>query len=144
MSINYTGSLNYFSLCDKSHIAVYRHAVPLHYQNGRSANVPMFRENVPRIKKSKMKKLNFKKIMVDNNPTQLGYIFNQLGQLILFFEHPTLGDDYPVLCLMPDANIYATEFFDMGDFYEGSDYLPVLHQGAAMYHYEIMQSITTK
>lgn len=76
-----------------------------------------------------MKKLNYSRLM-NENPTKYGEIINQVGQLIEFYEHPTEGDRYPVIAVYHAEKLaIVTDFFDLGDFYEGSDYNPVYLHG---------------
>lgn len=60
-----------------------------------------------------------------SNPLLLGVITNSLGQRVEFYEHPFEGDMYPVIAVIEDKAM-NTGFFDMDDFYEGSEYLPYL------------------
>lgn len=76
-----------------------------------------------------MKKLNFEKLMAEN-PTEYSRIKNQLDQEIIFVEHPFEGEDYPVIAVFPQEKIAAcTDFYDTGDFYENSEYLPMFKDG---------------
>lgn len=76
-----------------------------------------------------MKKLNYTKLMA-NNPTKLGEVVNQIGQLVEFYEHPIQGDESPVIAVVNAENSAAiTDFYDLSDFYDGSDYNPVCING---------------
>lgn len=81
--------------------------------------------------------LDYNKLMA-KNPTELMSATNDLGQRITFVEHPTRGEEYPVIAVFKDqGKAFATEFFDCGDFYAGSDYMPVLTaEGRASYMFE--------
>lgn len=71
-----------------------------------------------------MKVLNHNKLM-RNNPTMLGSTVNQFNQRVMFFEHPIHGDTAPIIAVIEGVAV-ETEFWDTDDFYEGSDYMPVL------------------
>ena len=76
-----------------------------------------------------MEKLNYHKLMA-HNPDKIGQITNQRGQKIEFYEHPTKGDMYPVIAVYHKEKIaIATNFWDLGDFFEGSHYNPVYMHG---------------
>lgn len=73
-----------------------------------------------------MKKLNYTKLMA-SNPYVIQRSRNAQGQKMEFVEHPTEGDDYPVIVVFHDAKLaFNTGFFDTGDFHRSSDYMPVL------------------
>jgi hypothetical protein len=86
-----------------------------------------------------MKRLNNK--LNNLNPTVLGTITNQLNQTIELIEHPTLGDEYPIIARYTDAsgnvNTYATDFFDTADFYDDSEYNPIYIYGEMHCAFEI-------
>lgn len=71
-----------------------------------------------------MKKLSYDKLMA-HNPTQLDTMVNQRGQTVTFYEHPTAGDEWTVLGVI-DKTAFDTDFWDTGDFFEDSDYNPIL------------------
>lgn len=76
-----------------------------------------------------MKTLNYEKLMA-LNPTEYDRVTNQLGQEVVFYEHPIVGDDLPVIAVFHEQKVAAiTGFYDTGDFYEGSEYLPVCMHG---------------
>jgi len=76
-----------------------------------------------------MKELNYHRLM-DFKPNNIGSVINQLGQVIMFVEHPVLGDEYPVIAVFHEFEMAVnTEFFDMDDMYPGSEYLPVYRDG---------------
>lgn len=66
-------------------------------------------------------------------------IHNDIGQLIRFVEHPVHGDEHPVIAMFPDYGVaFDTTFFDCGDFYRGSDYLPhLMPDGQMKWKFEI-------
>jgi hypothetical protein len=70
------------------------------------------------------------------NPTKLGEIINSEGQLVEFFEDPIYGGDGFVLGKIGNV-LFSTGFYDLGDFFAGSDYLPVLlNTGAVICEFE--------
>ena len=60
-----------------------------------------------------------------DKPEELGRMTNQLGQTVIFYEHPRKGDEDFVYCLI-NGRLADTRFMDTADFYEGSDYMPCL------------------
>lgn len=65
-----------------------------------------------------------KKFMA-HNPTVLDTRVNSIKQVCTFFEHPTQGDSAFVYVMIGDI-LANTEFFELEDFYLGSDYEPHL------------------
>lgn len=61
--------------------------------------------------------LNYEKLM-NANPTKYGEMVNSLGQKIEFYEHPTRGDEYPVI-----AVCHELKLADNSTFYELDDML---------------------
>lgn len=50
------------------------------------------------------------------NPTKYGQITNKLGQTIEFLEHPTKGDEAPVICVCHELQLADySSFFDTDD-----------------------------
>ncbi len=50
------------------------------------------------------------------NPTQLGEMTNSLGQVITFYEHPTRGDEHPIIAVSHELQaIGNTEFYELDD-----------------------------
>lgn len=63
-------------------------------------------------------------------PTVYSTIVNQEGQTIEFVEHPIMGDEYPIIAVYHKEKVaVCTDFFDVSDFFEGSDYNPVYMHG---------------
>jgi hypothetical protein len=63
----------------------------------------------------KQQMLNYKKLM-SYNPTSFGTMTNSMGQLIEFIEHPTLGDEYPVIAVCHKlGKAGVTDFYDLDD-----------------------------
>ena len=85
-------------------------------------------------------KLNYDKLMA-LEPTEYGRAVNQLEQEIIFYEHPTQGDYYPVIAAFPEFKIaVCTDFYDLGDFCEGSEYMPVYieKEGIVVSYFELI------
>lgn len=77
--------------------------------------------------------------LMAQNPTQLNgeLLINSRGQSIDFYEHPIDGDESPVIAVCHDEELaYDTDFYDLEDFYEGSDYNPVLTDLEILCEYE--------
>ena len=59
--------------------------------------------------------MNYKKLM-SFNPTEYGLMINSQGQKIVFVEHPTKGDEYPVIAVCHELELAgATDFFELDD-----------------------------
>ena len=59
--------------------------------------------------------LNYEKLM-SQNPTSLGQHTNSMNQVVEFYEHPTLGDECPVICACHELKLAATsDFFETED-----------------------------
>ena len=62
--------------------------------------------------------LNFHKLQ-SQNPFVLGTMLNSLNQEIAFVEHPTLGDEYPVICVCEELELAsASSFYELDDMTE--------------------------
>ena len=73
-----------------------------------------------------MEQINYHQLM-DYNPFKLDTVVNQLGQTVDFYENPLRGDSDKVIAVFHNEKIAVkTDFYDCGDFYEDSDYNPVL------------------
>jgi|NOAtaT_6_FD_contig_21_9311423_length_885_multi_11_in_0_out_0_2 hypothetical protein len=73
-----------------------------------------------------MKALNYDNLMAQN-PTKYGQMTNSKGQSMTFFEHPTFGEEYPVIVVFTkERKAFCSDFFDTSDMWKGSDYEPVL------------------
>lgn len=60
-------------------------------------------------------KLNYTKLM-SHNPTQLGFMVNDKGQTITFYEHPLRGDEYPIIAVCHETEqAGCTDFFELDD-----------------------------
>ena len=82
-----------------------------------------------------MNKLNYTKLM-DANPMEYSEIVNQANQTISFMEHPYKGDEYPVIAVCHEREVaYCTDFWDIEDFFEGSDYLPIVREDGTMVNF---------
>jgi hypothetical protein len=59
--------------------------------------------------------LNYTKLM-NANPTKYGEMVNSIGQKIEFVEHPTKGDEHPVIAVCHELQLAAaTDFFELDD-----------------------------
>jgi hypothetical protein len=59
--------------------------------------------------------MNYQKLM-SLNPTSYGTMTNSKKQEIEFFEHPTRGDEYPVIAVCHDLQLAdKTDFWDLDD-----------------------------
>lgn len=81
-----------------------------------------------------MKTLNYTEI-INQNPTLLDSFVNQSGQTVNCYEHPTLGDESPVIVEIEGVMV-ESDFWDLGDFYEDSEYNPILWHGEIIYIWE--------
>jgi hypothetical protein len=70
-----------------------------------------------------------------HNPTVLDTRVNSNRQVCTFLEHPTLGEDAAVYVMIGEI-LADTEFFDLEDFYYGSDYEPTLIDGKIICKFE--------
>jgi len=72
-------------------------------------------------------------------PTILGSMVNSHGQVIIFFEHPVLGDSTTVYGMI-DGVLFDTGFYEVSDMevvtLDGidypSDYTPILKEGKVL------------
>jgi hypothetical protein len=69
------------------------------------------------------------------NPTLLDEGTNVIGQKWYAYEHPLYGDEVFVYVLIDDV-LANSEFFDTDDFFEGSEYEPVLVDGEIVCKFE--------
>jgi len=84
-----------------------------------------------------MKLLNYQKLM-KHDPTYLGEIINQLGQIIKFYEHPIKGDESCIIAVLHlEETACYTEFFDLENFYTNSDYNPIFKDGKWLSAFEL-------
>lgn len=59
--------------------------------------------------------INYNKLM-EWNPTEYDRMTNSLGQEIVFYEHPNLGDEGQVICVCHNLKLAAySTFFDLDD-----------------------------
>lgn len=54
--------------------------------------------------------LNYTKLM-EHNPTEYERMVNSLGQEIVFYEHPTKGDEAEVLCVCHELKLASYSGF---------------------------------
>lgn len=77
------------------------------------------------------------KRLIDKNPTLIHEYTNQLGQKIEVYEHPLRGDEFPVIAVCKSLELaHNTGFYDIGDFFQDSDYNTVFYQGKGMCYTE--------
>jgi hypothetical protein len=59
--------------------------------------------------------INYKKLIA-NTPTKYGEMVNSIGQKIEFVEHPTRGDEHPVIAVCHELELAAsTDFYELDD-----------------------------
>ena len=59
--------------------------------------------------------MNYEKLM-SYEPTEYDSMTNSRGQKIIFVEHPTRGDEYPVIAVCHELKRAAsTDFFELDD-----------------------------
>lgn len=59
--------------------------------------------------------MNYRKLM-DWNPTEYGRMINSKGQEIVFYEHPTRGDEEFVICVCHKLELAEySDFFGIDD-----------------------------
>ena len=59
--------------------------------------------------------MNYQKL-ISLNPTVYGTMINSQKQEITFVEHPTRGDEYPVIAVCHELKLAAaTDFFELDD-----------------------------
>jgi len=71
-----------------------------------------------------MNVISYEKLM-NNKPTKIDELTNQKGQLVEFYEDPIEGDNGVVIGVIDKVSFY-THFFDTEDFYQDSDYNPIM------------------
>lgn len=74
--------------------------------------------------------LNYEKLM-SYNPTEYGRMTNSKGQEIIFVEHPTRGDEYPVIAVCNELKLAcSTDFFELDDMMaDHKEYEPSFENG---------------
>lgn len=74
--------------------------------------------------------MNYEKLM-GHHPTSYGTMTNSKGQEIEFYEHPTRGDEAPVLCVCHDLKLAGVStFFETDDMEaEHGEYEPTFEDG---------------
>lgn len=83
-----------------------------------------------------MKAVNFEKFM-GQDPTVYESFVNFKEQKVLLCEHPTKGDEAPVIAVFPDLKLaFYTNFYDASDMVEG-EYQVAVKNGGLVYQYEI-------
>lgn len=86
-----------------------------------------------------MKQIDFDKLMA-HDPMEYDRMINIHGQEVVFYEHPTLGDESPVIAAFPKEGIaVVTEFWEQDDMMNPeSDYALELDtkSGIVLHRYE--------
>jgi hypothetical protein len=74
--------------------------------------------------------LNYTRLMA-LEPTKYGQMTNFAGQLIEFYEHPTRGDEHPVIAVCHDMKLAATtDFYELDDMIaDHGEYQPWFNDG---------------
>lgn len=83
--------------------------------------------------------MNYLKLM-NSGTYELGKMVNHYGQTIHFYEHPTLGEDAPVIAVCHDLEIASsTDFHDVDDMMspESTEYYPVFKDMHLYYGHEL-------
>jgi hypothetical protein len=81
------------------------------------------------------KSKEYKEKFFSHNPTLLDEGTNSIGQKWEAYEHPLYGDTDGVYILI-DSVLADSEFFETDDFFQGSDYEPVLIDGKIVCKFE--------
>lgn len=72
------------------------------------------------------------------NPTEYTRITNKLGQEVVFYEHPSYGDEYPVIAVIHEYKVaVCTDFYDTDDMVaEHGEYTPAYMHGEVACQWE--------
>ena len=82
-------------------------------------------------------KLNYQRLMA-LNPTIYCTITNKEGQVMDLIEHPTKGDEYPIIIVYHAEKLaVCSDFYDTDDMTGGQDYEPVYMYGEMNLRFEI-------
>ena len=81
------------------------------------------------------KPLSKKDLFLQLNPIEVHTIINQINQLVVFYMNPK-NEDLPIIAVIGEY-VKSTGFFDTDDFFDNSDYNPILIDGVIKLHYEI-------
>jgi hypothetical protein len=58
----------------------------------------------------------FYEFLQQNNAFSYDQISNELGQKVVFYEHPIHGDEFPVIVAFPDQQVaFVSDFYDLDD-----------------------------
>lgn len=74
-----------------------------------------------------MTKINYNKLM-SRNPSEIGSMVNMYQQRVTFYEHPTHGDESPVIAVWHDKQqAFETDFYETDDMMseDHDDYQPI-------------------
>lgn len=76
--------------------------------------------------------------LIDMDATIYGSMENDMGQTIVFVEHPLMGEESPVICMCRELEVaQESEFYDLYDMQAGLDYMPFFIDGELKYKYEL-------
>lgn len=77
--------------------------------------------------------MNYERLM-SYDPTELGVMTNSKGQNITFVEHPTRGDEWPIIAICQKMKRAATtDFFDLEDMVAGhGEYEPWFNENGEL------------
>jgi len=87
-----------------------------------------------------MTNIHYGNLMADK-PLLLDSIINQFGQKVDFYEDQESGDFAPVIAVINEIAV-ITDFFDTDDFYQDSEYNPVLIDGKIQCYFNITMQKT--
>ena len=76
-------------------------------------------------------------LILKANPFRIMSILNRADQYIEFYRHPSGSDSDPIVGMIEGVG-FITDFYEIGNFYTDSDYLPVLLvNGTVISQYEV-------
>jgi len=81
-----------------------------------------------------MRNLRFDDLM-SASPTLLHSFKNAMGQLVSLYEHPTLGDSYPIIIVIGRVAV-KSDFYEVDDLSSGGEYEPLLIENKIVLTYE--------
>lgn len=81
--------------------------------------------------------------LMKQKPCELYRMKNRFNQEVVFYEHPTKGDEAPVLAIIGDT-AFNTGFWDCGSFFEDSDYNPILYNGMVICDFQVESKLIDK
>ena len=87
------------------------------------------------LKQELIKTFNKKELFLELKPIRVHSIINQMNQLVVFYLNPK-NESLPIIALIGEY-IYNTGFFDTEDFFDNSDYNPILIGKKIKLFYEV-------